>query len=333
MTGRLKETKTRIDTTVIIPNLNGAGYLKDCLASLYACEEMPFPVIVVDNGSTDESVVFVRENYPGVKLILFPENRGFSAAVNAGIRAAGTSFVILLNNDTTVEKHFVSGLTRAIGKDPRYFSVGAKMISMREPNRTDDAGDYYCALGWAFARGKGKDPGRYDKPCNVFAACGGAAIYRRDIVLELGLFDEAHFAYLEDIDIGWRARIYGYRNRFEPRAVAYHAGSGFSGSRYNAFKIRLSSRNSVYLIGKNMPGLQILMNLPFLLCGFFIKYIFFVKKGYGNLYRKGLKKGLEMCRSQSGKSRKIRFSWKHFPNYVRIQGELLYNLFVRRPFS
>ena len=112
-----------------------------------------------------------------------------------------------------------------------------------------------------------------------FAACGGAAIYRRDVFAKIGYFDENHFAYLEDIDIGYRARIFGYQNGYCPDAIVYHAGSGASGSRYNAFKVDLSSRNSIYLIYKNMPLLQLILNLPFLLLGFLVKTLFLYKKG------------------------------------------------------
>lgn len=321
------------ETTVIIPNINGMKYLQDCLASLYACEKEPFPVIVVDNGSSDESVAYIKEHFPQTKLICFPENRGFCGAVNAGILAAKTPYVILLNNDTTVSSGFVSYLTKAVQENERIFSAGAKIVSMKEPDITDDAGDYYCVLGWAFARGKGKPEKRYHKSCDVFAACAGAAIYRTDVLKELGLFDEAHFAYLEDLDIGYRAKMHGYRNRFVPEAVVYHAGSATSGSRYNEFKVRLSSRNSVYLIGKNMPLLQILINLPFLLAGFLIKYLFFFKKGFGRLYLQGLWKGVGMCFSESAKKRKIPFSAACLKNCVCIEGELLYNLFVRRFFG
>lgn len=326
-----------IETTVIIPNLNGMKYLEDCLRSLYECEmsetgKPAFPVIVVDNGSTDGSAEFIEREFPEVMVIRFSENRGFCGGVNAGIAAARTPYVILLNNDTTVAKGFVSYLTEAVGRNRNYFSAGAKMVSMKQPGLIDDAGDYYCALGWAFARGKGKSASRYTKPCNVFAACGGAAIYRKDILEELGGFDEAHFAYLEDMDVGYRARICGYRNRFEPKAVVYHAGSASSGSRYNEFKVRLSSRNSVYLIGKNMPPLQIILNLPFLLCGFLIKYLFFAQKGFGRLYLEGLMNGWKLSRSEEGRKRRVRFRPDRLPAYVRIEGELLYNLFVRRIF-
>lgn len=321
------------ETTVIIPNLNGMKYLKACLESLYACEEQPFPVIVVDNGSTDGSAAWIREHFPQTELICFAENRGFCGAVNAGILASKTPYVILLNNDTTVAPKFVSYLTESVRADAGIFSSGAKIVSMQDPELTDDAGDYYCVLGWAFARGRGKSAERYQKPCNVFAACAGAAIYRRDVLCELGLFDEAHFAYLEDMDIAYRAKLFGYRNRFEPEALVYHAGSATSGSRYNEFKVRLSSRNSVYLIGKNMPAWQILLNLPFLLTGFFIKYLFFVKKGFGAVYLKGLWKGIQLSLSETGRKRRLRYGIAHFMRCLKIEGELLYNLFYRRIFG
>ncbi len=321
-----------LETTVIIPNFNGMKYLDDCLSSLYACEDTSFPVIVVDNGSTDGSAAFIRRRFPAVKLICFPENRGFCGAVNAGILAAATPYVILLNNDTTVSRKFVSYLTKAVCENERFFSAGAKMVTMKDPQVIDDAGDYYCAFGWAFARGKGKNERRYQKPCNIFAACAGAAIYRRDILLELGLFDEAHFAYLEDIDIGYRARLHGYSNRFAPEAVVRHVGSAVSGSRYNAFKVRLSSRNSVYLIGKNMPFLQILLNFPFLFAGFFLKYLFFMKKGLGGIYARGIWEGLRMSFSESGRARRAACRNVPLSVYLRLEGELLYNLFIRRIF-
>ncbi len=328
-TNRGKTQKNRINATVIIPNYNGIRYLRDCLRSLLDCEEAVFPVIVVDNGSGDGSREMLRNEFSQVRLICFAENRGFSAAVNAGIRAANTPYVILLNNDTIVEKHFVSRLCGALDADGRYFSAGARMVTMADPDIIDDAGDFYCVLGWAFARGKGKRRERYQRPCDIFAACGGAAAYRKGILEELGLFDEAYFAYLEDIDIAFRARLCGYRNRFEPGAVVRHAGSASSGSRYNEFKIRLSSRNNVYLPGKNMPPLLLCLNLPFLLTGFFVKWLFFVKKGYGRLYLTGLAEGLKMLSHGRWKAGKQTCCPVSLPVCIRLEGELLFNLFAR----
>ena len=121
--------------------------------------------------------------------------------------------------------------------------------------------------------------------------------------MEIGLFDEEHFAYLEDMDIGYRARIAGYENWYFPQARVYHVGSATSGSQYNVFKVRYSSRNNVYMIYKNMPSVQILLNLPLLLVGFAVKFLFFWRKGFGREYAEGIKNGILLCK----KDRKITF--------------------------
>ncbi len=318
-----------IKTTVVIPNYNGIAYLEECLTFLKRSQKTTFETIVVDNGSTDGSVLRIKEKFPWVKLMELEENTGFSYAVNVGIKEAETEYVLLLNNDTIVEHDFVERLEYAMEMHPSYFSFSSKMLSMKQPDIIDDAGDYYCALGWAFARGKGKSAKRFTTPGDVFAACGGAAIYRRSVFKEIGYFDELHFAYLEDIDIGYRARLYGYKNGYCPEAVVYHAGSGFSGSRYNEFKVRLSSQNSIYLIAKNMPFLQIVLNLPLLLIGFGIKILFFIKKGLGKIYLKGLIRGLRLSLSMEGRKHRIPFSVKRFKFYFRLQMEMWYNVLRR----
>ena len=230
-----------------------------------------------------------------------------------------------LNNDTEVQPDFVEEMLLAIKRHGKAFSCGAKMVQYHDRDRLDDAGDFYCALGWSFARGKDKDIRSCDREDKVFSACGGAAIYRRKVFERIGYFDEEHFAYLEDMDIGYRARIYGYENWYAPKAVVYHVGSGTSGSRYNQFKTRYSSRNNVYLIYKNMPFLQIILNLPFLAAGFLIKFLFFAVKGMGREYAAGIKNGFSI----SFNNKKVPFSLKNFPNYCKIQLELWINLFRR----
>ncbi|MBQ5675094.1 MAG: glycosyltransferase family 2 protein [Lachnospiraceae bacterium] len=308
-------------TTVIIPNYNGMQFLEACLSSLRE-QKYDFETILVDNASGDDSLLYVRENFPEVQVIAADKNEGFSAAVNRGIKAATTPYVLLLNNDTRVEKDFVKNLETALDKKTDYFGIQAKMCMMSEPDRMDDAGDLYCALGWAFAIGKGKPQKNYNRFYPVFAPCAGAAIYRKEVMGEIGFFDEAHFAYLEDIDIAYRAKIAGYKNGFCPDAVVLHVGSGSSGSRYNAFKVRLAARNSVYLIYKNMPFLQVLINLPFLVFGFLVKTAFFVKKGFGKEYVKALLEGFSMMKKADIRSNKVKFKWKNLGNYVKIQLEL-----------
>lgn len=314
-------------TTVVIPNYNGMAYLQDCLGSL-AKQDYNFDIIVVDNGSKDESCSYIKKNFKEAALIALPENLGFCRAVNIGIKAADTPYVLLLNNDVKVKENFVKNMEQALEKRKDYFSMGAKMVSMKEPDKIDDAGDFYCALGWAFARGKGRPEKEYQKSGQVFSACAGAAIYRKNVLEEIGFFDENHFAYLEDVDIGYRAKIYGYKNGFCHNAVVLHAGSGFSGSRYNEFKVTLSSRNSMYVIGKNMPFFQILLNAPLLLAGIFIKWIFFAGKSMGKIYIQGIMKGIYGYLTKVRKEKKVMFQKKHLKNYFIIQIELWKNLFI-----
>ncbi len=313
-------------TTVIIPNYNGIKYLEKCLRSLRE-DDAEVPVIVVDNGSSDGSEN-VYSLFPKVTQIRNAENLGFSAAVNQGIRAAETEYVLLLNNDIEVKIGFIRSLETALDKDSKAFSAQAQMRSMTEPERLDGAGDYFCALGWPFAAAKGRNIScRSNHSKRIFSACAGAAIYRRKQLISFGLFDELHFAYFEDVDVGYRARIRGYRNLYVADAVVYHAGSAFSGSRHNAFKVNLSSANSIYLIAKNMPVLQILINLPFLLVGYLVKILYFTGKGLGGVYLRGLGKGFAKAFSKRGRERKVRFSLKYLGNYIRIQLELWGNLF------
>ena len=262
-------------------------------------------------------------------MITFSENRGFSAAVNAGIEYADTPYVFLLNNDTTVHEDAVACLEREMDNHPNVFSMEARMVQMRNPDKLDSAGDFYCALGWAFARGKDKPYHTFEQKSKIFSACAGAAIYRKSDFGKTGLFDDNHFAYLEDVDIGYRARIYGYDNYYIPEAIVYHVGSGASGSRYNEFKIRLSARNSIYLVYKNMPLLQILLNLPFLLLGYLVKTLFFIKKGFGGTYFNGLIKGFQLCCSKDGRAHKVRFSFRNIKNYCYVQLQLWINI-IRR---
>ena len=311
--------------SVIIPNFNGRNYLKDCLNSLNQQHFQDFEIILVDNASTDDSLSLARELCPEIKTIVLSENFGFCRAVNEGIRASKTPFVLLLNNDTVVDPDFVGALYEAIRGKEKVFSCASQMRKLTDPSKMDDGGDFYCALGWAFARGKDKPYEDYEKAGRIFFSCAGAAIYRREVFEKIGYFDEVHFAYLEDLDVGYRARIFGYENRYEPKAIVYHMGSGTTGSRYNEFKVRYSARNNLYVVYKNMPALQLILNLPFLLAGCIVKYFFFRKRDMGREYLRGLKEAFPLMK----KEKKAGFRPENFSHYLRIQLELWGNI-IRR---
>lgn len=308
--------------SVIIPNYNGKKYLRDCLDAMECQSFRDFEVLLIDNGSDDGSGDLIRKEYPWVRLISLRENTGFCGAVNQGIRNSASPFVILLNNDTVADKNFIKELLKAIEDKPQAFSCQAKLLKMKEQDKMDDGGNYYCALGWAFAQGKGRPERDYSREKKIFAACGGAAIYRREILDRTGLFDEEHFAYLEDIDIGYRGRLLGYENWYCPDAKVFHVGSGTTGSRYNLFKVRYSSRNNVYLLYKNMPFLQILWNSPLLITGFAVKAAFFAARGFGKEYLSGLKNGIVI----SVKNKDKKFKADSPKRYFAIQLELYKNL-------
>ena len=323
--------------TVIIPNYKGIKFIENCLSSLYEqVEETPsYEVLVVDNASEDGSVDLIREKFPQTRLICLKENTGFCHAVNVGIQNSDSPYVLLLNNDTKVYPDFIKNIYAPMedmgGRNGsrQIFSVSAAMLMWDRPELMDDAGDVYTIMGWAFSRGKGKPYASYQKRTRIFSACGGAALYRRDILEKIGLFDEKHFAYLEDLDLGYRANIYGCVNLYEPKARVVHFGSASTGSRYNAWKTKRAAANSVYVIAKNLPLFFKVLHFPFLLAGYGIKFLFFVKKKMGRQYLLGVCEGLRLSISPEGREKRVKFQGKHLGNYLRIELELIKGLFQR----
>ena len=352
--------------TVIIPNYNGKKYIDDCLRSLKKQTFWDFDVIVVDNGSTDGSMEFIRDKWCAenpnvgsiagtagnsagsaadksvnggvgtnlshfkVELITLPENTGFANAVNVGIEATASEYVFLLNNDAFCDEAAIEKLVHVMDKKKKLFSAQAKMLQTKEPHNIDDCGDLYCALGWAFTSGKDADNRRFSRRESITSACAGAAIYRREYFDEVGLFDKEHFCYLEDVDLGYRARLKGYANVMEPTAIVYHAGSATSGSRYNAFKVELTAANNLFLIYKNMPGLQIFINLPLIIIGILVKHAFYTKHGFGRAHLKGLRNGFKKI-SQFPDHR-VKFRGREIISALRLQIELWVNC-ARRALS
>ena len=206
--------------TIVIPNINGKGWLKDSIESVYAQTEQNFRLIVVDNGSTDESLEQARsycsrENFT---LIENGTNTGFSHAVNQGIALADSEYVVLFNNDAFAEPQWLEELIRTAETDPRIFAVQSLMIRHFDRELADDAGDYVTWMGFACKTGDGRRVSRYTRQKRIFSACGGAALYRKSILDEIGNFDENFFAYFEDVDLSCRANNAGYHTLLCPNA-------------------------------------------------------------------------------------------------------------------
>lgn len=319
---RKQDTKK---VTVIIPNYNGAAFLRECLLSVEK-STVPCDVIVVDDGSTDNSADIVRKDFPKVTLIATHTNSGFACAVNRGIRAATTPYVFLLNNDATISAKTLDILLHVMGTG-KFFSAQPLMLQKNAPDKVDSAGDYYNALGHAFARGKDKDATRYTKRRIITSACAGAAMYNRKELEDLGAFDEAHGSYLEDVDLGIRALLKGRRNVYVPEAQVYHVGSATTGSRHNAYKVRISAANNLYLLYKNLPLFMVVLNAPFLLAGTIMKEAYFAKMGLGVDYLRGLLDGVNKIKDN--KEKKVPFVAAHLPQYLRFQVSLWKNIVLR----
>lgn len=310
--------------TIIIPNFNGEAFLPACIKSLQQQTDPDFDLLIVDNGSKDGSRQWLRqlEENPGplsLHVLYHKKNLGFAGGVNTGLAAAHTEYVILLNNDTEVFPDYVENLVKAISRSPDIFAVSPLMINAHNKALVDDAGDGYSVAGWGYQIGVGEKVRDFTKGRLVFSACAGGAIYRKALLDQIGYFDERHFAYLEDMDLSYRARLAGHPIVFEPSARVYHLGSATSGSRYNAFKVRLAARNNLYLIYKNMPNWQIALNFFPLLLGTLVKAGFFLKKGFFREYMGGLFEGITTLKQ----CRRVDFSRVPLRRILALEGELL----------
>ncbi len=238
--------------SVIIPNWNGTRYLAPCLASLRKQRFGDFEVIVVDNASTDDSVEMVQRDYPEVRLVRLPTNKGLTGGVNAGIAEARGDIIVLLNNDTEVDENWLAELVGALDAHPEASMAASKMRLFDRRDVIHSAGDYYRTDGIPGNRGVWEeDTGQYDNNDHVFGPCGGAAAYRRSLLDQIGLFDEDLFMYCEDVDMAWRAQLAGHRCVFAPGAVVYHHLSATGGGTLASF---YTGRNTIYVIAKNYPG-------------------------------------------------------------------------------
>ena len=214
---------------VIVVNWNGRHFLDDCLTALEKQTYPNFEVTLVDNGSTDGSVEFVRERFPGVRIIGLAENAGFAKANNLAIARAlndGAQYVALLNNDTKADERWLEHLVRAMASKSDIGICASKMLRMDDPRVLDSAGHIF-KWGRVFDRGVGEiDTHQYDDRLDIVGACAGACLYRREMLEEIGLFDERFGSYYEDAELSWRAHNRGWRARFVPEAVVLHRRGG-----------------------------------------------------------------------------------------------------------
>ena len=223
---------------------------------------------------------------------------------------------MLFNNDAFAQPDWLAQLIAMADAEPRAFAVQSLMIRHFERDICDDAGDYVTLFGWACKRGDGMYWRRYTKPGRIFSACGGASLYRKSILDEIGLFDELFFAYFEDVDISWRANSLGYKNLYCPAAKCYHICGATTGAvRYNEFKSVQSGRNSILLPYKNMPLGMLLLNFIPLALGYLLKILVFGLRGFWTPYIKGAREAFRAI----PKVKKPKFRWSNLPHYALIE--------------
>ncbi len=267
--------------SVIVVNWNGKKYLADCLQSIRAQTFSDYEFILVDNGSTDGSVEDVQQNFPGwVRILRNARNEGFSGGNNRGIRAASGKYIILLNNDARADPRWVEELVKVAEENPQAGMLACKIYLQGDLKIIDNVGHLIYRDG--LNRGRGRlevDRGQYEKMEEVFFPSGCAALYRREMLEEVGLFDEDFFAYGDDTDLGFKGRLAGWKCLYVPKAVVHHRYSQSSGA-YSVLKAFYVERNRVWIAVKYFP-LTLLLESPF------FTFLRFALQVYGALVGRG----------------------------------------------
>ncbi len=259
--------------SIVIPNYNGEKYLSGCLKSIDKQTQKIFETIVVDNGSSDTSIDIIS-NFSKVKLIRNKKNLGFSKAVNIGIKEAKGDLIALLNNDTELDNSWAEKIVEAAQAYPKAGFFASKMLDYYHHDIIDSAGDGLSWSGRAFNIGRGKkNTSEFFKKKFVFGACGGSAVYRKEIFEKVGYFDEDFFMYLEDVDFSFRAQSQGFKCLFVPEAKVFHLGAATSGGKKSAFAFKYINKNRWHLIYKNYPLRMLLLHMPAIM---FSEILFFV---------------------------------------------------------
>jgi GT2 family glycosyltransferase len=249
---QFRAPQSTLRISIIIVNWNGAQHLPVCLNSLRRQTFTDFEVILVDNHSRDDSLDLLKRDYPEVKVIALDQNRGFTGGNNIGIRSALGSIVILLNNDTEVDPHWLQVIVDTFDRHSEAGLIASKMLLFDQRNKFHTAGDIYRLDGIPGNRGVWEtDRGQYNNEEYVFSACGGSAAYRRSMLDQIGLLDEEFFYSCEDIDLAWRAQLAGWKCVYAPNAIVYHKLSATGGGSIASF---YDGRNFIYVIAKDYPS-------------------------------------------------------------------------------
>ncbi len=273
---------------VVVVNYNGAEYLERCLLALDGQSVKPHQIVVIDNASNDDSVALVRR-FSSVTLIEPGDNLGFARGNNLAIAAVvkECNWIALLNPDAFAHPDWLKALMEAARKNPAFDMFGSKLVSSEDPAILDGTGDAYHVSGLVWRTGHGLSVDDVaSETREMFSPCAAAAMYRRAALEQVGGFDEDFFCYVEDVDMGFRLRLHGYRCLYVPQSVAHHVGSGTTGGQHGDFASYHGHRNLVWTFVKNMPGVLFWLFLPLHLALNVITIFWFSLRGQGRLILK-----------------------------------------------
>ncbi len=317
--------------TVIIVNWNGREMLSKCLQALGKQVFRRFSVIVADNGSTDGSVEWVRQEYPQVEVIALSQNLGFSAANNIALKKVRTPYAALLNNDAFPHPLWAEKMIAAMEANPEAGFAASKLLFADHPEAIDRAGDSYTLAGAGLLRGRGNSAAGYGKAEWVFGACAAAALYRTQMLQHIGLFDEDFFLLYEDVDLSFRAQLRGYKCLYVPEAVVFHKGSGSIGHD-SPVSVYYAHRNLEWVYLQNMPSLLLLKTLPYHVFYNILALLYFVFAGRLRDYLKAKRDAFRGVRKALSKRRIIQHQRCVNDCYVRqlLTQELFLPRLLRR---
>lgn len=297
---------TSLSVSLVIPNWNGVSHLPVCLDSIRRQTRTALEVLLVDNGSTDSSLDYVRQSFPEVVIIALGANLGFAAAVNRGIQQATGDCIALLNNDIELAPEWIERMLVALTSTEEVGSAACKMLRYDDRTVIDAAGDSITRGANPLTRGSGlPDNGRYDHEEFVFGTCAGAAIYRKDLFSRIGMFDESFISYYEDADLSFRAQLAGFKCVYVSAAVCYHKRGATAKKLKSEYPILMQERNLTAFQVKNIPTSIFLTRFPVIIGSRLRRLVRSTLAGVGFAAWRGFVEGFTLVPEMLRKRREI----------------------------
>lgn len=307
----MRDDRGRERVGVIVVNWNAGKLLARCIDSLLKQRRRPDRIIVVDNGSQDGSLSAIGERgWECLEVLELGTNTGFAEANNVAVQTLeDCAWIALLNPDAIADADWLAQLMRATEEYPQYAFFGSLLLDGSDANRLDGTGDAYHVSGAHWRRGHGQKASHRDRgPEEIFSPCAAAALYRTAAVREVGGFDPAYFCYSEDVDLGFRLRLAGYKCLYVPNAVVHHVGSATTGGKNSNFAVYYGHRNLVWTYFKDMPGALFWLYLPLHLVMNLVSIIWFASRGQGRVILRAKRDALKRLPAVWQQRRKIQAS-------------------------